>query len=70
MRTPYRHTKIIATIGPSTETAERLGQLIAGGVDVLRLNMAPATCEWVNSLNALRERTDAVMLSGETTRGT
>jgi pyruvate kinase len=47
MRGYYRHTKIIATIGPATETIERLGQLIAAGVDVIRLNMAHGTCEWV-----------------------
>src|ERR1700733_6248590 len=47
MRSYYRHTKIIATIGPSTETPERLRQLIVGGVDVIRLNMAHGTGEWV-----------------------
>src|SRR3954463_8554766 len=39
----YRHTKIIATLGPSTEGVERLGQLINAGVDVFRLNMAHGT---------------------------
>ena len=46
----YRHTKIIATVGPSTESRERLTQLISGGVDVIRLNMAHGSCEWVLSL--------------------
>jgi len=46
----YRHTKIIATIGPATESVERLGQLISMGVDVLRLNMAHGTGEWAASL--------------------
>src|SRR5215470_9077344 len=46
----YRHTKIIATVGPSTESRERLSQLISGGVDVMRLNMAHGSCEWVSSL--------------------
>ena len=50
MRGYYRHTKIIATVGPATESAERLGKLIAGGVDVIRLNMAHGTGEWVGSL--------------------
>ena len=49
MRGYYRHTKIIATIGPSTETRERLTQLIASGADVLRLNMAHGTGDWVRS---------------------
>ncbi len=50
MRGHYRHTKIIATIGPATESAEKLRQLISAGVDVLRLNMAHGTGEWAASL--------------------
>jgi pyruvate kinase len=46
----YRHTKIVATIGPATESNERLAQLISAGVDVLRLNMAHGTGEWAGSL--------------------
>ncbi|HWE03231.1 MAG TPA: pyruvate kinase [Tepidisphaeraceae bacterium] len=52
MRGHYRHTKIIATVGPATESRERLCQLIAGGVDVIRLNMAHGSGEWVTSLVA------------------
>lgn len=47
MRGHYRHTKIIATIGPSTESREKLAQLITSGVDVIRLNMAHGSGEWV-----------------------
>lgn len=43
----YRHTKIIATLGPATESKEMLARLIRGGVDILRLNMAHATHQWV-----------------------
>ena len=50
MRGYYRQTKIIATVGPATESSERLGQLIVNGVDVIRLNMAHGTGEWVMSL--------------------
>ncbi len=50
MRGYYRHTKIIATLGPSTESAEKLDELIRAGVDVMRLNMAHATGEWTTSL--------------------
>ena len=50
MRGYYRHTKIIATFGPATESAERLAQLITSGVDVMRLNMAHGSGEWVSSL--------------------
>jgi pyruvate kinase len=50
MRGYYRHTKIIATIGPATESDERLGQLITAGVDVIRLNMAHGSGEWAAEL--------------------
>ena len=35
-----RHTKIIATIGPASSSAEVLEQLVASGVDVFRLNFS------------------------------
>jgi pyruvate kinase len=46
----YRHTKIIATVGPATETPEKLKELILAGVDVIRLNMAHGSGEWVTNL--------------------
>ncbi len=56
MRGHYRHTKIIATIGPSTESREKLTQLIQSGVDVIRLNMAHATGQWVaETVGRIRE---------------
>ena len=48
----YRHTKIIATLGPATESNERLGQLITAGVDIIRLNMAHASREWITDVIA------------------
>jgi pyruvate kinase len=69
VRGHYRHTKIIATLGPATESAERLGQLISGGVDVLRLNMAHGTGDWaaemiarVRAVSGERGRQVAVMM--------
>lgn len=47
MSRQYRHTKIIATLGPATESKEMLGRLISSGVDILRLNMAHASHQWV-----------------------
>lgn len=44
----YRHTKIIATLGPATESKEMLAKLISSGVDILRLNMAHASHQWVD----------------------
>jgi len=50
MRGYYRQTKIVATVGPPTEIGERLRQLIVSGMDVIRLNMAQGTGEWVKAL--------------------
>lgn len=46
----YRLTKIVATLGPATESPEKLRALIQAGVDVMRLNMAHATPEWVTEI--------------------
>jgi pyruvate kinase len=45
-----RRTKIIATLGPATESEAMLVQLIAGGVDVVRLNMAHAKHDWTRMI--------------------
>jgi len=44
---PLRHTRITFTIGPATESEEKLAALIAAGADVVRLNMAHADHDWV-----------------------
>jgi pyruvate kinase len=41
-----RKTKIIATLGPATESPEMIGQLIDAGLNIFRLNMSHATHEW------------------------
>ncbi|QEG36701.1 pyruvate kinase [Bythopirellula goksoeyrii] len=46
----YRQTKIVITLGPATESPECLAKLIAAGVDIIRLNMAHATREWVEEV--------------------
>jgi pyruvate kinase len=48
----YRHTKIIATIGPATQSNEGIARLINQGVDVFRLNMAHGSGEWAAELIA------------------
>jgi pyruvate kinase len=45
-----RRTKIIATLGPATESEEMLVKLITAGVDVVRLNMAHAKHEWTRMI--------------------
>lgn len=49
MKNDYRHTKVIFTIGPATESEEVLEQLITNGADICRLNMAHANREWVET---------------------
>ena len=41
-----KQTKIIATIGPATETEETLAQLIKAGMNVARFNTKHGTSEW------------------------
>jgi len=43
----YRHTKIIFTVGPSTDDEEILEKLIRSGVNVCRFNMAHANHEGI-----------------------
>ena len=40
-----RHTKIVATIGPATNSEEKIGELLGAGVDVFRLNFSHGTHE-------------------------
>jgi pyruvate kinase len=42
-----RKTKIIATLGPSTDSAEMIGRLIDAGMNLARLNMSHAPHDWV-----------------------
>ncbi|NBD37662.1 MAG: pyruvate kinase, partial [Verrucomicrobia bacterium] len=59
---PYRHTKIVFTIGPATNDAAVLEELLHAGVDVCRLNMAHATREW--TAEALRNVDAACKAAG------
>jgi pyruvate kinase len=45
-----RKTKIICTLGPATEKAEVIRQLIRRGADVFRLNMSHAQHDWVREI--------------------
>jgi len=45
-----RKTKIIATLGPATESPEMITRLIDAGVNVFRINMSHSTHDWVRRL--------------------
>jgi pyruvate kinase len=41
----WRRTKIVATLGPASNTPDMIGRLVAAGVDVVRLNMSHGDME-------------------------
>jgi pyruvate kinase len=45
-----RKTKIIATLGPATESPEMISKMIAAGVNVFRLNMSHGAHEWIRNV--------------------
>jgi pyruvate kinase len=47
-----RNTKIIATLGPATDSPEMLGRLIEAGVNIFRLNMSHAPHDWTRRVVA------------------
>ena len=53
-RTRSRRTKIIATLGPASDSPEMMARLFEAGADVFRINMSHATRD------GLRERVTAI----------
>lgn len=45
-----RRTKIVATLGPATSSAEMIARMIEGGMNVARLNMSHAPHDWVRQV--------------------
>jgi pyruvate kinase len=45
-----RKTKIIATLGPATDSPEMIGKLIDSGLNIVRVNMSHGTHEWVRRI--------------------
>ena len=69
MSSDIRRTKIIATLGPATESEENLERLILSGIDIARLNMAHASHEWtrmiirrIRAVSAKVDRDIAIMM--------
>jgi pyruvate kinase len=64
-----RRTKIIATLGPATDSAEMIARLADAGVNLFRLNMSHAPHDWVRRVfrdiratAAARQRFIGIML--------
>lgn len=51
-----RKTKIIATVGPSTSSYERLRAILDAGVDVVRFNFSHASYESTDAILAHIDR--------------
>jgi pyruvate kinase len=47
-----RKTRIIATLGPATDSFEMLGRMLDAGANIFRLNMSHAKHEWVRRVVA------------------
>lgn len=45
-----RKTRIICTLGPATETPERLREMMLAGANIFRLNMSHAQHDWVRKI--------------------
>ena len=52
MKKLLRQTKVIATIGPASESEAMIEALVAEGVDVFRFNMAHAEHDWVREVTS------------------
>ncbi len=66
-RIATRRTKIVATLGPAWETPDRMRQLLAAGVDMVRINTSHGTPEirtrWFSDLRQVLEERQAEGLS-------
>ena len=45
-----RKTKIISTLGPATDSPEKIRELVEAGVDIFRLNMSHASHDWTQDV--------------------
>ena len=45
-----RKTKIVATLGPATDSPEMIGRLLDAGMNIARLNMSHGTPDWVRRM--------------------
>src|SRR4051794_31297835 len=52
-RNGMRKTKIIATLGPATESPDMIAKLIDAGMNIARLNMSHADHAWIRNIAAV-----------------
>ena len=58
-----KHTKIVATIGPASESKERLREMVKAGMNVVRLNFSHGEYEWHESIiNRVRELSEELQM--------
>lgn len=64
----YRHTKIVATVGPASDSEEMLNALMEAGADVFRLNFSHGTqqnksevIQRLRKLSKIRQRAVAIL---------
>ena len=60
---PFKRTKILATVGPATHSAEKISALVEAGVNGFRLNFSHGTKEdrleqipWIRQASKDRQR--------------
>ncbi len=59
MNTPFKRTKILATLGPATSTPEKISELIAAGANGIRLNFSHGTYdERLEQIPAIRKASE------------
>ena len=62
-----RHTKIVATLGPASNTPEVLEAMIRAGVNVVRMNFSHGTAdEHTRTVERVREVASRLFLSTKT----
>jgi pyruvate kinase len=50
LKSPMRKTKIICTLGPASDSNEKIRALVDAGADIFRLNMSHARHDWVRDV--------------------
>ena len=59
-----RSTKIVATIGPASQSPDVLEEMVSAGMDVARLNFAHGTSEQAASLASFAAAAQAALAEG------